>query len=161
MQRRQLIFGTAAATLLGAVGSADAQRGLDREKLPALEGGDFATLTSRLARRKSRSAQVRGFANLEINEQAAVAMAFGAKPGAAGLNARHAAMLRELEGLSGSAFDAAYIDGQITGHQELLRIHRRYARSGRDPMARGASMVGVPSIETHLSLLKSIRRSIV
>jgi putative membrane protein len=133
---------------------------MERAKLPALMGGDFATATSQLARQKSRSAAVRAFAQMEINEQAAVAMAFGARPGQAGLSRKHAAMVQELTALSGAAFDAAYIDGQISGHQELLRIHRQYARNGRDPMARGASLVGVPSIETHLAILKQLRRSV-
>jgi putative membrane protein len=50
-----------------------------------------------------------------------------------------------------------YINGQIQGHEELLAIHKRYARTGDDPMARGASIVGVPSIQSHLVMLKSIK----
>ena len=160
MQRRELLFGAAAATLLTTAGTAEAQRTIDAAKLPALQGGDFATITSQLARQRSRSAAVRTFAQLEINEQAAVAAAFGARPGAAGLNGRQAAMVQQLQGLSGRAFDAAYLEGQIMGHQELLAIHRRYARRGSDQMARGASMVAVPSIETHLAMLNTLRRTI-
>jgi putative membrane protein len=163
MERRSLLTGAAALGLLSATGTSLAQTRaarVDEAKLPALMGGDFATATSQLALKKSRSAQVRNFARMEIEEQAATAMAFGSRPGAAGLSARHAALVETMQGLSGRAFDAAYIDGQITGHQELLRIHQRYARNGRDPMARGASMVGVPAIETHLALLKGIRQTL-
>jgi putative membrane protein len=50
-----------------------------------------------------------------------------------------------------------YINGQIEGHEELLAIHKAYASSGDDPMARGASIVGVTGIESHLVMLKSIK----
>jgi putative membrane protein len=161
MKRRDLLFGAATATLLTKAGKAEAQRAREPTKLAALRGGDFATITSRLARQRSRSAAVRTFAGLEINEQAAVAAAFGSRPGAAGVNRRHAALIAQLRGLSGPAFDAAYIEGQIIGHGELLAIHRRYARVGADRMARGASIVAVPAIETHLAMLITLRRTMV
>jgi len=167
MQRRFLLAAAAAGTLATTLGPAQAQtpsrsrsRSIDRDKLPALMGGDFATATSQLAVQKASSGRVKTFARLEIEEQAAVAQAFGSKPGAAGLDEKHAAMLAELEAASGAEFDAMYIDGQITGHRELLAIHQRYARSGDDAMARGASIVGVPSIQTHLLLLQSIKDSL-
>jgi putative membrane protein len=130
---------------------------MDSMKASALEGGDFATMTSELALRKARSAAVRTFARLEINEQEATARAFGGRPGMTGLTPRHRQMVDELAALDGSAFDAMYVRGQIMGHEELLRIHRNYARRGSDPMARGAATVAVPSIETHLAMLRSMR----
>ena len=53
-----------------------------------------------------------------------------------------------------------YIDGQIMGHEELRPIHENYAANGSDPMARGASMVGVTGIDTHLVMLNSIKASL-
>lgn len=132
----------------------------DEAKLPALLNGNFSTATSQLAAQKASSAAVRSFAEMEIKEQAAVAQAFGAEPGAVGIPADKAPMLEQLQAAEGAAFDAMYIDGQIAGHRELLEIHRAYARSGQDPMARGASIVGVTGIESHLFLLENIRRQI-
>jgi putative membrane protein len=40
---------------------------------------------------------VKTFAELEIAEQAAVAKAFGSKPGAAGLSEKHAALVQKLK----------------------------------------------------------------
>lgn len=159
MHRRNLMAGAAALTLLPAIAHAQTQApSVDAAKLPALAGGDFATVTSQLALNKATNPSVKTFAELEIAEQAAVAAAFGVRPGSAGLRRDHAAMVAQLQAADGQAFDSMYIDGQITGHRELLRIHQSYARNGQDPMARGASMVGVPSIETHLIMLQSIRR---
>ncbi|MBW9091774.1 DUF4142 domain-containing protein [Rhizobium wenxiniae] len=59
--------------------------------------------------------------------------------------------------MRGREFDCMFINGQIAGHEELLSIHKRYARSGADPMARGASLVGVTGIECHLVMLNTIK----
>lgn len=133
----------------------------DPAKQPALLGGNFALLSSRIAVEKATNPSVKTFATMEIAEQEAVAMAFGAEPGAGGVSEKHAAVLKELEAApAGPAFDMMYVDGQITGHEELHKIHAAYAKNGSDPMARGASMVGVPSIETHLAMLRGIKQSL-
>jgi putative membrane protein len=162
MHRRSVLTGTAVAlAALPLVGVAQAQdAAVDEAKLPALMGGDFATATSQLAASKATNGAVKTFAELEIAEQAAVAAAFGSQPGAAGLSEEHASMLAQLEAAEGAEFDMMYIDGQITGHQELLAIHQDYAENGEDPMARGASMVGVTGIQSHLVMLESIRASL-
>lgn len=160
MNRRQMMVAGAAAAapaLIGLGSGAVAQAAVDSQKLQILSGGDFATMTSKLALRRSSSSAVTNFAKLEIEEQAAVAEAFGSRPGAAGVTARQAAMLQQLEAASGPEFDALYVKSQIMGHTELLSLHQRYARNGSDPTAQGASIVAAPSIKTHLALLKGIR----
>jgi putative membrane protein len=162
MNRRGLLISTAAtAAMFPLTGAAFAQSGtIEQAKLPALMGGDFATATSQLALKNGSHAAVKTFAQLEIAEQAAVAEAFGFKPGSAGISQKHAAVLEKLQAAEGAEFDAMYIEGQIDGHEELLAIHKKYARSGEDPMARGASMVGVTGIQSHLTMLKGIKSMI-
>ena len=163
MLRRSLIAsGAATLAVLPLVGMAQAQSeaAVDEAKLPALMGGDFATASSQLALDKASNASVRSFAELEIAEQAAVATAFGSEPGAAGLSEDHQALLAQLDAAEGAEFDALYIDGQITGHTELLAIHQTYAENGEDPVARGASIVGVTGIQSHLVMLEAIRSSL-
>ena len=159
MDRRNFVVALAGACLVLPESNALAQ-GMDRMKMAALMGGDFATATSELALRRASNRAITQFARLEIAEQAAVARAFGSRPGAAGLTPEHAALLEQLRTARGSRFDQAYLAGQIQGHEELLAIHQRYARSGRDPMARGASMVGVTGIQTHLVMLNALARSV-
>lgn len=158
MNRRNMLLAIAATSVLPISGVAMAQTAsLEKGKMDALMGGDYATATSQLASRKARNRLVKTFAELEITEQAAVAKAFGSRPGAAGLSRRHAMLLEKLAATDGANFDMMYINGQIAGHEELLSIHKRYARSGSDPMARGASMVGVPAIQSHLVMLRGMR----
>lgn len=131
---------------------------MDPAKAPAILNGNFAKAASQLAVERSRNEAVRQFAELEVAEQTAVAAAFGmAAVGSLEIPEDKAAMLEGLRAAEGAEFDAMYVDGQIQGHQELRAIHADYAASGEDPMARGASTVGVTGIDTHLVMLESIR----
>ena len=131
---------------------------MDPAKAPAILNGNFAKATSQLAVERSQTEAVRQFAELEVAEQTAVATAFGV-PADAPLSIPEdkAAMLEQLPAAEGAEFDMMYVDGQIAGHEELRGIHADYAESGEDPMARGASMVGVTGIDTHLVMLNSIK----
>jgi len=134
---------------------------MDPAKAPAILNGNFAKATSQLAAQQATNDAVRQFAELEVAEQTAVARAFGV-PADAPLSIPEdkAAMLEQLRAATGAEFDMMYVDGQITGHQELRAIHSDYAENGSDPMARGASIVGVTGIDTHLVMLNSIKASL-
>ncbi|ARO33757.1 hypothetical protein NXC14_PC00218 (plasmid) [Rhizobium sp. NXC14] len=161
MDRRNVIFGMAAVSLLPMATRVVAQdAGIEKGKLKALMGGDFATATSELAVAKATNRAVKTFAELEIAEQAAVAEAFGSKPGANGFSEKHQTAVQKLQAAKGAEFDRMYINGQIDGHEELLTIHKSYARNGDDPMARGASMVAVTGIQSHLVMLKTIKSTL-
>jgi putative membrane protein len=162
MNRRDILIAMAAVSAAGAGSLPAFAQGaaVEEAKLPALMGGDFATATSQIALERATHPAVRSFAELEIAEQAAVAEAFGSEPGAAGLAEEKAGIVEQLQAAEGAAFDAMYIDGQIAGHQELLAIHQDYAANGDDPMARGASLVGVTGIQSHLVMLESIRQAL-
>ena len=164
MDRRQLLAGGAAiASFLPAARALQAQDAaatgtIEEAKVPALEGGMFLMQTSMLAQERGTSDNVKAFAALEIAEQQAVARAFSAEGAEVPLREDHAQILADLQAAEGDAFDMAYLDAQIAGHEEARPIHETYAESGTDPMARGASMVGVTGIDTHLVMLQSFRQ---
>lgn len=159
MLRRHILMAGAGAGISATLLASGASAQVDAGKLPILMGGDFAAMTSKLALTRAQNPAVRGFAQLEIAEQVAVAHAFGSMPGAAGISAEDAALYQQLQGLSGPEFDAMYIQGQVLGHRKLLGLHKAYASTGSDAMARGASIVAVPSIETHLGILATMQRT--
>ncbi len=78
-------------------------------------------------------------------------------PGSVPPSPAHATMLAQLRTLGGRAFDAAYLRGQILGHEELLHLNARLANGGPNQVARSVATVAVPSIETHLAILSRLR----
>ncbi len=126
-------------------------------RMMALMGGEFAMQSSQMALERSRNARVQEFAQLEINEQVAYAAALGARPGMTPMRPDHAAMLQQLQALSGPSFDRMYVQGQIMGHQELFALNSAYAQSGFDTQGRSVATLAVASIQTHLTILSRLR----
>ncbi len=167
-RRHMLTAGAAVAVALPLATAARAQMSammadgtMDPEKAPAILNGNFAKASSQLAVEKATNASVRTFAQLEAAEQTATAMAFGVPADAPlAMPESKAAAMQRLQAASGAEFDRLYVQDQIAGHEELRAIHSSYAAEGADPMARGASMVGVTSIDTHLAMLRAIQASL-
>ncbi len=156
MDRRSLILAAAVTPL--AAGAAGARvsyssGGGNRLLVKALSAGGFSLQTCLLALRRARNPDLRGFARLEASEQRAYARALGAVPGSVPPSPAQAAMLAQLRTLGGRAFDAAYLRGQILGHEELLHLNAGLANAGPNQVA----TVAVPSIETHLAILSRLR----
>jgi putative membrane protein len=124
-----------------------------------LEAGGFSLQTSQLAMERARNKRLRDFAQLEANEQIAVAAAMGATPGSVPLRPDHAAMLQELAAMSGSRFDTMYLQGQIAGHRELLALNEPIARGGSGGREQAVALISVPAIQTHLYMLQGIGRT--
>ena len=162
--RRSALFlgiGAAAALpLIGATLPAFAQSNPDEYVALTLEGGLFAKMSSELALEKSSNDIVKGFANLEIAEQKAVAevlAATGAKP-PAGVDGEEKVLMEKLQGLDGAAFDMAYLDGQIAGHQELLKIQEPMASMTDITIPVATAKLAKESIKTHIAMLEGIKR---
>ena len=85
----------------------------------------------------------------------AVGSIFGAPLSSDDQKAGMIARLRAMPG--GPAYDAAYVDTQITAHEEAFAVHDGYARAGDDPGLRRVARSAVPLIRLHLSQLARIQ----
>ncbi|MDB5382660.1 MAG: hypothetical protein JWO26_2292 [Rhodospirillales bacterium] len=166
---RRTVFGVLAAPLL--TGQAFAQRTqaqpgtaravpLDTDRRHMLGTMAFATASSTLARSEASAAPVKLFGELEAEEQMAFVsarrMAGLPLPDPSMMDAEQRQMLTMLHSARGTAFDTAFIRGQIQGHQELLRLHMAAAAA---PVSREEGMlatVAVPAIRSHLAMLTGI-----
>ena len=142
--------------LLGGLGGAGLDQGAGY-RLADLMGGEYSIETSKLALQRSRSAAVRRFAQLEIDEQVSVAAALGASPGSVAPRPDQAALVQKLAATRSGAFDHAYIMGQIKGHHELLAVNTQAISSPADPAIRRVATLAVPTIKTHLAILHQLR----
>lgn len=164
MIRRNILAGLAGAAVVPPLASrAAAQSGAQggdmelRQRIAA--ASTFAVATSRLAATRGSAAPVKTFAGFEIAEQASItrAMELASLPvSQVQLDAEHAQQLRQLESLNGADFDRMYLQGQLTGHRELLALHQRSASSGaRDEKI--ISTIAVAGIEQHIAMLQGMQ----
>ena len=63
-------------------------------------------------------------------------------------------------GLEGDEFDAAYVDGQIMTHEELLAIQKPMADMGEVTLPVATAKIAVASIESHIAMLRGIRQAL-
>lgn len=172
MIRRNLLVACAAGAgalpaLVRAAGAQQAMTGgsaaADRTANAQLGAMAFALATSQLADERASNATVKAFAQLEREEQTAFAearrMVNLPAPAPSMMDSQKQQMLQQLQGLRGAEFDRMYVQGQVTGHQELLQIHETMARSGSRPEERVLATVAVPAIKTHLAMLQSIQQT--
>ena len=125
-----------------------------------LQIGTLSKTISQLALEISANPLVRRFAKLEIDEQTAVAesLTADANPSPAPLNDQQQAMVQSLQGMSGSGFDKAYVQAQISGHQQLAAIQSEFLANDTDLTADlvHVALIATAFIETHLSILHAL-----
>lgn len=119
--------------------------------------------SSQWALQKSQNPAVRQFAQMMIDHHSmttqqvtAAARSAGMEPMTPVLQDAQARMLSELQPLTGTAFDAAYLNQQRTAHQMALALHSNYARSGDSPALKQAAAGAVPVVQRHIEQLQGL-----
>jgi putative membrane protein len=72
------------------------------------------------------------------------------------LRADQQAMLTQLQGQSGEAFDKTYITQQMAAHQDALALQSSYAAGGDDPNLKMAAGKIVPVVKMHMGMLQKM-----
>ncbi len=134
--------------------------GASRYKTQTLAIGTFAKETSQLAMSKATHPKIKEFANFEVAEQTTIAQALMNmnNPPPAPLDAQQTAMLKQLQAQSGHGFEAAYVQGQLTGHRELLDIQQEFL-NGTPPTAdqQHIAMMARTVIQMHIVMLMDLQ----
>ena len=74
-----------------------------------------------------------------------------------GLKAEHQAKAQELKGLSGVAFDRAYVDTMVNDHIKAVDLFSRQAASAADPDLQAFASKTLPTLQKHLDSIKAIQ----
>jgi putative membrane protein len=122
----------------------------------------FEIQSSQLALQKSSSASIKRMSNMLIADHTKTTQTLMAAAQKAGmtppppppLEPMQQQMMTELQGLSGSAFDATWLRQQGMAHQMALELHQNYAKNGDTPALKKAASSAVPIIKKHISMLQ-------
>ena len=77
------------------------------------------------------------------------------------LEGEDAAMVQKLAGMqAGAEFDRMYVQGQIEGHQKLLRIQEEYIRQGRNREHVNVAKLARGHIKEHIEAFTDLSKKL-
>jgi putative membrane protein len=138
----------------------------DQFLMQAAAGNQFEIDSSKLAISKTKSEQVKAFANQMVTDhgQAAGKMKQAvtdakAKAPADKLDAKHQAIVDDLKKRDSTAFDKAYVDAQMQAHVETVALFESYAKRGDNARIKAFATEMLPTLRTHLDHVKKLKSS--
>jgi putative membrane protein len=75
------------------------------------------------------------------------------------LDEEHQSIKDQLSALSGAAFEKAYINGQVTGHQKTSAMMQTEIDNGQDGDVKAYAVKSKPVVDQHLAQAASIKAS--
>ncbi|MBW3628848.1 MAG: DUF4142 domain-containing protein [Gemmatimonadetes bacterium] len=146
----------------------------DPEIAAILAASDTAEIQpSQLALQKGQNAAVRDFAQRMINDHGMLSdslrvmaqqnnMAPAPNPASQQMQSQTQTTLQSLQGLSGAAFDSAYVQAMADSHQlTLTTLDSQLIPSAQNPLLRTALEQKVrPAVAMHLEQVQQIQRSL-
>lgn len=128
----------------------------------AAEGGLAEVEAGKLAQKKGNSDAVKKFGAMMVSDHSkanAKLMTIASEKSVklpTKLSPKHEQEKAKLEGLSGEAFDAAYVQGQIRDHEETRTLLQTQIDSGTDAQAKQWAQETLPTVEAHLKQVKAL-----
>jgi putative membrane protein len=120
--------------------------------------------SGRIAQTKARSDEIRSFADTMIKDHGATTAQLEQTIPNSGLSltppsrldARHQALINQLQTATPEGFDELYRQQQILAHEDALKLHRIYARQGDNPALAQFAADAARIVQSHLDLLRDI-----
>ena len=159
--------GNATSNALDAAGNALAPTPTGQDFADKAAKSDaFEIAAAKLAKTNAESADVKKFAATMIDAhtgstakiKAAAAKATPAIKPDPTLTSDQQSKLDDLGKLKGADFDKAYIDGQISAHEDALSLMKDYAANGDTPSLKTAAGEIAPVVQKHLDMVKALKK---
>jgi putative membrane protein len=128
------------------------------------QGGMAEVQAGQLAESKATRPDVKDFAGMMVKDHGKAnekLKALAAKKSVklpADAGAEHKAALKKLEGSSGDAFDKAYIQNQLDGHEMTVELLKYEIDSGADSDAKAFASEVLPTVKSHLEKITKIAK---
>jgi putative membrane protein len=132
----------------------------------ALTGSVMEVRLGKLAQSKASNPAVKTFADRMVTDHTAMQNQWGTLAGKNGLatgvtlNQSQEQSLNQLEGLSGQAFDRAYMSAMVQDHQQDLDLFRREGKTADSPEVRQLATTGATTIQQHLNLARQVSNQV-
>ncbi|MCX8255793.1 hypothetical protein RHAL1_03471 [Beijerinckiaceae bacterium RH AL1] len=121
-----------------------------------IKEGKLAEKVGSPALRKFGMMMVRDHTKTTEGLHAALKKAGMAVPPPPAMTAEQQAMAAKLEGLSGKAFDRAYLEQAVASHKKALALHEAYDTSGDSAPIVSAAKEATPIVREHLQMAKRL-----
>ncbi len=127
----------------------------------AAQGGMTEVKLAALALQKSKNPTVLAFArkmnadHTKANAQLATIVKSEGMMPPSDVGSMNKMVMGKLEGLSGAAFDGAYLESQVAGHQQMLALMQKEAASGSDAKLVSFAKTTAPTVQQHLGMAQT------
>lgn len=124
--------------------------------------GNAEVTFGQLAASKATRGDVRQFANRMVTDHTkgnqqlmALAQQKDITP-SQGMDTMHQTLYEQLQAMSGSDFDNAYMKSQVQDHEMVVETFQTEADSGSDADVKGFAQQNLPTMQQHLQMARSI-----
>jgi putative membrane protein len=164
MRKTPLVVLVAAPLLLTAAASfaAEVSAGDRRFVEEAAAGGQAEVSDGQLAQEKGASNEVKQFGSKMVSDHSQanselmqIAQSKGITPPSHPTRSEMRAE-KQLDRLSGSAFDRQYAKEQVADHQKTIALFQKEANSGTDPDLKAFANKLLPKLQQHLQMAESL-----
>ena len=126
-------------------------------------GNTFEIESSKLAMTKTKAEPVRSFANEMVADHTAAAAKFKqalseakVNPPREGVDAKHKAVLDDLQKKDGAGFDKAYVEAQHKAHTETVELFEAYGKGGDNARLKQFAQEMLPTLRKHLEHVRKL-----
>ena len=135
--------------------------------MKAAQGGMAEVKMGQLAADKATNPDVKAFGQMMVDDhtkanndlKSAAASENMTLP--SDVNAKQQAMYDKLSKMSGAAFDKMYVNGMVKDHEEDVKDFQKESSMGKDPKIKDFASTTLPTLQGHLTKIKSIQSSMM
>lgn len=132
----------------------------------AAQGGMAEVKLGQLAATKGQNADVKAFGQKMVDDHTkandqltSIAQGEGLTLPST-LDPKDQAMYDKLSGMSGAAFDKAYMTDMVKDHEKDIKDFQKEANSGQDPKIKDFASTTLPTLQTHLQMAQQAQQKV-
>ncbi len=131
--------------------------------MKAAQGGMTEVQLGQIAADKGTSPDVKSFGSQMVTDHGKANDELKAIAASKGitlpdkLDAKHQGMVDKMNGMSGAAFDKAYVDGMVAAHKKDDALFSKEASSGQDADIKAFAAKTDETVKMHLTMIEGIQ----